>query len=65
MENNHDLLLQNQVTKKLPEMLNVLTILTFVGCGFAVLSTLFLPLGCKVLDMEEVVDKMKVVYGGI
>ena len=59
MENNHDLLLQNQEKKKLPEMLNVLTILTFVGCVFAVLSTLFLPLGCKVLEMEEIVDKMK------
>ena len=59
MENNHDLLLQNQVTKKLPQMLNVLTILTFVGCVFAALSTLFLPLGCKVLEMEEIVDKMK------
>lgn len=59
MENNHDFLLQNQEKKKLPEMLNVLTILTFVGCGFTVLSTLFLPLGCKVLEMEEIVDKMK------
>ncbi len=59
MENNQDILTQNETTNKLPQMLNVLTILTFVGCGFTALSTFLLPLGCKVLDMEEIADKMK------
>jgi hypothetical protein len=59
MEYNQDMLSLSDQPKKLPEMLNVLTILTFVGCAFAVLSTLFLPFGCKVLEMEEIVDKME------
>ena len=59
MEYNQDMLSLSDQPKKLPEMLNVLTILTFVGCAFAVISTLFLPFGCKVLEMEEIVDKMK------
>ena len=59
MENNQDILTQNETTNKLPQMLNVLTILTFVGCGFALLGTFMMPLGCKVLGMDEIVDKMK------
>ena len=41
MENNHDFLLQNQEKKKLPEMLNVLTILTIVGSAVALIGSIY------------------------
>lgn len=59
MENNQDILSLSDNPKKLPEMLNVLTILTFIGSGLGVIMAFLMPLMCKVLDMEEVVDKMK------
>ncbi len=46
-------------SKKLPTMLNVLTILTFIGCGLGAISTFMLPLGCKFIDTIEETGKMK------
>ncbi len=57
-----DLQLQQSIEKEsnqLPSMLNVLTILTFIGSGLGLISTAFLKFGCKVLEMDEVVSKMK------
>ena len=46
-------------SKQLPTMLNVLTILTFIGCGLGAISTFMLPLGCKFIDTIEETGKMK------
>jgi hypothetical protein len=46
-------------SNQLPSMLNVLTILTMIGSGLGLISTVFLKFGCKVLEMDEVVSKMK------
>lgn len=43
----------------LPGILGVLTILTMIGSVTSVIGSLFTTLGCKVLMMEEVTDKMK------
>ena len=43
----------------LPGILGVLTILTMIGSVTSVIGSLFTTLGCKVLMMDEVVDKMK------
>ncbi len=45
--------------KQLPTLLNVLTILTIIGSIWGVISAFLLPMGCKVLEMEEVMDKMQ------
>lgn len=65
MEN--DSLLNNtaeQTTPGLPQegipgLLGVLTILTMIGSVLSIFSSFFTSLGCKVLLMEEVTDKMK------
>jgi hypothetical protein len=41
MENNQDILTQNETTNKLPQMLNVLTILTFVGSAIALIGGIY------------------------
>ena len=46
-------------SNQLPSMLNVLTILTFIGCAFSFIGGFMMKLGCKVLDMEEVASKLK------
>ncbi len=39
---------------KLPSLLNVLTILTFIGSGLGLLGAFMLPMSCKMMDkMEE------------
>lgn len=43
----------------LPGILGLLTTLTMIGSVLSVLGSLFTTLGCKVLLMEEVTDKMK------
>jgi hypothetical protein len=43
----------------LPGILGALTVLTMIGSAFSVIGSLLTPLGCKVLMMEEVIDKMK------
>ena len=43
----------------LPGILGVLTILTMIGSVLSIFSSFFTSLGCKVLLMEEVTDKMK------
>ena len=43
----------------LPGILGVLTVLTMIGSVFGIIGSMFTSLGCKVLSMDEVVDKMK------
>lgn len=59
MEKHVDLLEDMDVKNKIPSMLNVLTILTFIGSALGVLFSFLLPLSCKVLDMDNMADKMK------
>lgn len=42
----------------LPGILGVLTVLTIIGSVFGLISAFFTGLGCKVLEMESVTDKM-------
>ena len=50
MEENKNLLEEYQQDTKLPQMLNVLTILTFIGSGFGALGILAMPITCKMMD---------------
>lgn len=60
MNQPQDVLTSNDVPQAgLPSMLNVLTILTFIGSALGVITAFTLKLGCKVLQMDEIVDKMK------
>ena len=42
----------------LPGILGVLTILTIIGSVFSLISAFFTGIGCKVLEMDSVTDKM-------
>ena len=57
--------------KKLPEMINVLTILTFVGCGLGFIGSLWSFAGAKAnyeklssLNMDQMPDFVKKLTGG-
>ena len=43
----------------LPGILNILTILTMIGSAVGLIGSFFTGMGCKVLEMDTVVDKMK------
>ncbi|MGI9191323.1 MAG: hypothetical protein ACR2IL_04315 [Chitinophagaceae bacterium] len=49
-----------QIKKEgLPGILGVLTVLTIIASVFGIIGSFFTGLGCRVLEMDAVVDKMK------